>query len=50
MSVKDPYKSRKRPAAGEGVEKMPNEELPRDVPKTTKLRINRAKQDEKDSK
>ncbi len=49
MSVRDPYKSRKRPPASEGVEKKPSDELPRDVPKISKLRINRAKQDEKDS-
>jgi hypothetical protein len=46
LSVKDPYKARKRPETMENEERETGE-VPEDIPKTTKLRIDKSKkQDE----
>lgn len=48
MSVKDPYKARKREPPSENPEKIENDELTRDMPKTAKIRVNKSKTEEKE--
>jgi hypothetical protein len=42
MSVKDPYKARKRPVETNEPRSI-NDELPKDIPRTSKVRINKSK-------